>query len=137
MSARLGSIAAFSLALALSLSGCAALHIGGKHAALPSDPDPVNPDLELAELVVDGQAMGHIPVSVEFDEKRDYRLTFSIEGLGEKSYLLHNRRAGAVFTIDMIGGQPAAIDDSAGAWEALEFESGGWGRTEATAQPAP
>jgi hypothetical protein len=131
MPRRLGSIAAFSLALALSLSSCAALHIGGRHAALPSDPDPANPDLEMAELVVDGQALGHIPVTVQFDEKRDYRLTFTIEGLGEKSYLLRNRATGATFTIDMIGGQPAAIDDSTGAWEVLEFESGGWGRTEA------
>jgi hypothetical protein len=131
MSRRLAPIAAFSLALALSLSGCAALHIGGKHVAAPSDPNPINPDLELAELVVDGQALGHIPVTVQFDEKRDYRLTFSIESLGEKSYVLRNHRAGATFTIDMIGGQPAAIDDSTGAWEALEFESGGWGRSEA------
>ena len=134
MSRRLAPIAAFFLALALALSGCAALHIGGKHVVAPTDPDPINPDLELAELIVDGQALGHIPVTIQFDEKRGYRLTFAIENLGEKSFLLRNRVAGATFTIDMIGGQPAAIDDSTGAWEMLEFESGGWGRP--VAEPA-
>ena len=143
MARRPSSVAVLFLALILSVTGCAAFLHGGKHTQAKVDPDPVNPDLELADLVVDGQTVGHIPVTLRFEKKRDYALTFSIEGLGEKTYVFRNPKAGASFTIDMIGGQPVAVDDSTGDWVTLSFGAGEWhfdqamveDRGEATAEP--
>ena len=99
-----GSVAVLFLVVILSVTGCAASLHGGKHAKAKLDPDPFNPDLELANLAVDGQEVGHIPVTLLFEKKRDYALTFSIEGLGQKIYVFRNPKAGASFTIDMMGG---------------------------------
>jgi hypothetical protein len=143
MARRPGSVAVLFLAVILSVTGCAAGLHGGKQAQLRVDPHPFNPDLELADLVVDGQEVGHIPVTLRFEKKRDYALTFSIEGLGQKIYIFRNPKAGASFTIDMMGGQPVAVDDSTGDREALLFGAGEWhfdqamveDRGEATAEP--
>ena len=126
MARRSGPVASLFLALILSVTGCAAILHGGKQAQPRVDPDPFNPDLELADLVVDGEQVGHIPVTLRFEKKRDYALTFSIEGLGQKIYIFRNPKAGASFTIDMMGGQPVAVDDSTGDWEALLFGAGEW-----------
>ena len=126
MTRRPGAVATLMLVLILSVTGCAAGLHGGKQAQPRVDPDPFNPDLELADLVVDGEQVGHIPVTLRFEKKRDYALTFSIEGLGQKIYIFRNPKAGASFTIDMMGGQPVAVDDSTGDWEALLFGAGEW-----------
>lgn len=126
MAGRPGSVAALFLVVILSVTGCAASLHGGKHAQGKVDPDPFNPDLELANLAVDGQEVGQIPVTLLFEKKRDYAFTFSIEGLGEKVYVFRNPKAGATFTIDMMGGQPVAVDDSTGGWVALSYGGGKW-----------
>jgi hypothetical protein len=126
MARRPGSVAVLFLVVILSVTGCAASLHGGKHAQAKLDPDPFNPDLELANLAVDGQEVGQIPVTLLFEKKRDYVFTFSIEGLGEKIYVFRNPKAGASFTIDMMGGQPVAVDDSTGDWVALSYGGGKW-----------
>jgi len=134
MARRSGPVSILFLALIFSVTGCAAFLHGGKGARGKVDPDPFNPDLELADLVVDGQEVGHIPVTLRFEKKRDFALTFSIEGLGEKIYVFRNPKAGASFTIDMMGGQPVAVDDSTGDRVALSFGGGKWNFDRAEAE---
>jgi hypothetical protein len=126
MARRPASVAVLFLVAILSVTGCAASLHGGKHARGKIDPDPFNPDLELANLVVDGQEVGQIPVTLLFEKKRDYALTFSIEGIGQKTYVFRNPKAGASFTIDMMGGQPVAVDESTGDWVTLSYGGGKW-----------
>lgn len=126
MAWRPGSVAALFLVVILSVTGCAAVLHGGKHATGKLDPDPFNPDLELASLAVDGQEVGHIPVTLLFEKKRDYTLAFSIEDLGQKIYVFRNPKAGASFTIDMMRGQPVAVDDLTGDSIALSYGGGEW-----------
>ena len=119
------TIGALSLGLFLALSGCALLP--GRHKpAGPAPADLHHPDLEMAVLYVGGQRMGQIPVTIQFTEAGDFPFAFVFDGVGQKNYLYRNTKGEAVLTIDMIAGEPAAIDESTGVWTALEFVSTEW-----------
>ena len=125
MSGRRLATEALSVGLFLALSGCAVFSHGPKRVE-PALLNLSDPDLAMAVLYVDDQDMGHIPATIRFTQRGDFRVAFAIDRLGEKIYLFRNAKEDALITIDMIAGQPAAVDESTGVWTPLEFMSGGW-----------
>ena len=69
------------------------------------------------DLYLDGVNIGRIPVTVELENVRDYRIVTSYDA---ETFVLHGERPGAIVTLDAISGRLVGMDESTGVWVPLE-----------------
>lgn len=84
---------------------------------VPTSEEVSDPDLMLEDLYLDGVNIGRIPVTVELEEVRDYRIVTSYDA---ETFVLHGERRGAIVTLDAISGKLVGMDESTGVWVPLE-----------------
>jgi hypothetical protein len=107
-------IVVFAFAAA-ALAGCATIFSPG--------PDPVafGSDPQGAEVIVNGQSMGHTPVTLELRPEKTYTVTFRKDGYEPASVTLTTHVQAGWVVLDIFAGVVGvAIDAATGKWKAFD-----------------
>ncbi len=102
------------LSLALLSSGCATI-FGSHKAEMDFTSDPGG-----AEVLIDGQSIGHTPLKVELSNHKPLLVTFRKAGYQDTMCRLDTKVGAGWVVLDVLGGLiPVVVDVATGNWAQL------------------